>query len=131
MVTLCYSLQRTCFANRFSGWCQPYVNWFGLIFVTVIVCIQGYAVFLPGKWDLGTFFTYYTMIFVCILLFVGWKVVKKTKFVRPQDADLVWDKPIIDAYEESLDPPLGLWEDVWNSFLISIRMRTKSAASGV
>lgn len=71
------------------------------------------------------------MIFVCILLFVGWKVVKKTKFVRPQDADLVWDKPIIDAYEESLDPPLGLWEDVWNSFLISIRMRTKSAASGV
>lgn len=69
--------------------------------------------FLPGSWDVGTFFTYYTMIFVCIVLFAGWKIVKRTKFVKPEDADLVWDKPVIDKYEESIDPPLGIWQDTW------------------
>lgn len=117
--------------NR-AGWFQPYVNIFGLIFVIVIVVIQGYAVFLPGFWDVGTFFTYYTMIFVCMLLFVGWKVVKKTKFVHPRDADLVWEKPVIDAYEASREPPLGLWEDVWATARSTLRIgRQKRQGSGV
>ncbi len=110
-------------ANFYSGWCQPYVNIFGLIFVTIIVFVQGYSVFLPGAWDVGTFFTYYTMILVCILLFAFWKVFKKTKFVRPEDADLVWEKPAIDAYEASIDPPLGLWEDLWVTTLEILRIR--------
>lgn len=75
--------------------------------------IQGYSVFLPGNWDVGTFFTYYCMIFVCILLFLGWKIVKRTKFVKPAEADLIWEKPVIDRYEASIEPPLGLWEDMW------------------
>jgi yeast amino acid transporter len=69
-------------------------------------------VFLPGKWDVGTFFTYYTMIFVCIVLFGGWKIVKRTKFVKAHEADLIWEKPTIDRYEEATTPPLGLWEDL-------------------
>lgn len=108
-----------------AGWCQPYINIFGLIFVSIIVVVQGYTVFLPGWWDIGTFFTYYTMIFACILLFVGWKLVKRTKFVRPEDADLVWDKPVIDAYEESRDPPLGLWDDMWGTTLAMLRIKSK------
>ncbi|KIW99393.1 uncharacterized protein Z518_11381 [Rhinocladiella mackenziei CBS 650.93] len=114
-----------CRTLPYRGWFQPNVNIFGLIFVTIVVLIQGYAVFLPGFWDLGTFFTYYTMIFVCILLFVGWKLIKRTKFVRPQDADLVWDRPVIDAYEESGDPPLGLWEDVWTTTLAALRIKVR------
>jgi amino acid transporter len=113
------------FTDMCIGWGQPYLNYIGLFFVTIIVCIQGYVVFLPGAWVIGTFFTYYTMIFVCILLFIVWKVIKKTKFVRPQDADLVWDKPIIDVYEESIDPPLGLWEDIWTSLLATLHVRAK------
>ncbi|KAG4444041.1 hypothetical protein IFR05_000501 [Cadophora sp. M221] len=109
----------------YRGWCQPYVNIFGLIFVSIIVVVQGYSVFLPGNWDVGTFFTYYTMIFVCILLFGFWKIFKKTKFVRPEEADLVWEKPAIDAYEASIDPPLGLWEDIWVSSLEVLRIRKR------
>ncbi|KAF2098240.1 putative arginine permease [Rhizodiscina lignyota] len=97
----------------YYGWFQPWCNYFGLTFTTIIVFIQGYTVFLPGKWNVGNFFTYYTMIFVCILLYFGWKIVKRTKLVKPHEADLVWEKPIIDRYEEAAEPPLGLWEDMW------------------
>lgn len=85
--------------------------------------IQGYTVFFPSWWTVGTFFTYYTMIIVCTVLFLGWKLVKKTKFVKPLEADLVWEKPIVDAYEASIDPPLGLWEDIWGTTLTFLRIR--------
>ncbi|KAF2755980.1 hypothetical protein EJ05DRAFT_441696 [Pseudovirgaria hyperparasitica] len=104
-------------ALPYKGWFQPYCAWIALFFTTIIVCIQGYTVFLPSKtgFVVGTFFTYYTMIFVCILLFVGWKVVKRTKFVRPEEADLVGERPSIDKYEAMTTPPLGLWEDIAKS----------------
>lgn len=82
------------------------------------VATYGYTVFLPGYWNTGTFFTYYTMVFVCAVLFPFWKFLKKTKFVKPADVDLVWETPIIDAYEASIEPPLGLWEDLGQSLRI-------------
>ncbi|OQU94809.1 hypothetical protein CLAIMM_01105 [Cladophialophora immunda] len=114
----------------YRGWCQPYLNCFGLVFVTIIVFIQGYTVFLPGFWDVGTFFTYYTMIFVCAVLYVGWKLIKRTKVVKPHEADLVWDKPVIDAYEQGIDPPLGIWEDVWTSALDMFKIRGRKHNEG-
>ncbi|KAF1991754.1 hypothetical protein K402DRAFT_409351 [Aulographum hederae CBS 113979] len=113
----------------YYGWFQPWCNYYGLTFCSIIVIIQGYTVFLPGKWDVGTFFTYYTMIFVCIVLFVGWKVVKKTKFVKPMEADLVWEAPIIDRYEASIEPPLGMWEDVYASTLSLLRIKRNKGMS--
>ena len=40
--------------------------------------VQGYTVFLPGKWDVTTFIFSYTMIGGLLALFVVWKVVYKT-----------------------------------------------------
>ena len=40
--------------------------------------VEGYTVFLPGKWDVPTFLFSYTMIGVLPALFVVWKVVHKT-----------------------------------------------------
>ena len=97
----------------YKGWGQPYVAIFGLIFFTVILCIYGYATFYA--FDIGTFFTYYAMCFVCIITWTGWKLIKRSKFVKPEEADLVWERPKIDAYEASIDPPLGLWWDIFYS----------------
>lgn len=108
------------------GWGQPYLNIVGLVFTTLCVFLQGYTVFLPGNWDIGSFFTYWTMIFACILFFVGWKVVKKTKFVRPEEADLVWEKPAIDAYEATIDPPESLFKEVWHATRELLHMRPKA-----
>jgi len=51
------------------------------------------------------------MVFVCIILFVFWKVFRKTKFVPAATCDLVWERPIIDAYEASIETPPALWEE--------------------
>ncbi|KUJ22442.1 amino acid transporter-like protein [Mollisia scopiformis] len=96
----------------YVGLAQPYCAWFGLATMTFTVIMYGYATFLPGWWDVGTFFSYYTMCFVCPILYVGWKVVKKTKMIPPEEADLVWERPVIDAYEaNTLEPHMTFWEE--------------------
>ncbi|KAM0232135.1 hypothetical protein ACHAP5_010837 [Fusarium lateritium] len=82
---------------------QPYSAWISGVFLTGVVCTYGYTVLTPGGWDVGTFFTYYTMLFLAPFLYFGWKFVKKTKLIKPEEADLVWDRPLIDAYEASYD----------------------------
>ncbi|KAK8088444.1 hypothetical protein PG997_003405 [Apiospora hydei] len=95
----------------YVGWWQPWSGWIGGGSMTTVVCIYGYTVFLPGQWDLGTFFSYYTMVFVAFVTYFSWKLIKRTKIVLPAQADLVWDKPIIDAYEESLTEPPTRFRD--------------------
>ena len=90
----------------YFGWGQPYCAWFGLVTMIFTVTAYGYTTFLPGckcfrhwnpwyllmtdsGWDVGTFFSYYTMCFVCPILYVGWKIVRKSKLVKPEEADLV------------------------------------------
>jgi yeast amino acid transporter len=52
------------------------------------------------------------MVFVCPILYVAWKVVKRTKFVKPEEADLAWERPIIDAYEANVER--NIWLSVRN-----------------
>ena len=100
----------------YRGWGQPYVAYAGLACMVVTVAIYGYTVFLPGWWNTGTFFTYYTMVFVCIVLYPFWKLLKKTKLVTAEECDLVWERPVIDAYEAAIEKPLGIWEDLGRAF---------------
>jgi amino acid transporter len=97
----------------YVGWAQPYCAWFGLATMIFTVSCYGYATFLPGWWDIGTFFSYYTMVFVCPILYGGWKFWWKTKVIKPQAADLIWERPIIDAYEASiLEPHVSFIEEI-------------------
>jgi hypothetical protein len=51
------------------------------------------------------------MVIVAPIFFVFWKVLKRTKWRAPHEVDLVWDAPLIDAYEASfITPPVGFWE---------------------
>lgn len=52
------------------------------------------------------------MVFVCLFLYPFWKILKKTKLVTPEECDLVWERPVIDAYEAATEKPLGIWEDL-------------------
>ncbi|CAI6337840.1 unnamed protein product [Periconia digitata] len=95
----------------YRGWGQPYVAIAGIVIFSVTLAIYGYATFYA--FDVGTFMTYYAMCFICIVLWVGFKVVKRSKFVKPEEADLKWERDAIAAHEASTDPPLGLWEEIW------------------
>jgi yeast amino acid transporter len=53
------------------------------------------------------------MLILAFLTFFGWKIIKRTKFVKPYEADMVWERPTIDAYEATfMDPPVGFWREM-------------------
>lgn len=95
----------------YTGWMQPYCGYAGTIWMIVIVFVYGYSSFKP--WSVGSFFSYYLMLLIAPCIFTFWKLLKKTKFVKPHEADLVWERPIVDAYEESfISPPVGFWAEM-------------------
>ena len=99
----------------YYGYFQPYGAYVGLCGMVLVVFTYGYSSFTP--WSVSTFWSYYTMVIVSPVLFIGWKLIKKTRWVRPSEADLVWERPIIDAYEASfLSPPVGFWTEMLQLF---------------
>lgn len=53
------------------------------------------------------------MLLLAPVLFIGWKLFRRTSFVRPSQADLVWERPTVDAYEATfMDPPVGFWTEL-------------------
>ena len=66
--------------------------------------VGGYPVFLPGNWDVPTFLFSYTSVAVFPILFVGWKLYKKTKWLKPEEVDLRKDLDDIEEYERTYVP---------------------------
>jgi amino acid transporter len=95
----------------YKGWFQPYSAWIGLVWMVFVVFTYGYSSFKP--WSLDNFWIYYTMLIAAPVLFIFWKLVKRTKIVRASEMDLIWQAPNIDAYEQTFyDPPLGFWTEI-------------------
>ncbi|OAP59822.1 hypothetical protein AYL99_04824 [Fonsecaea erecta] len=94
----------------YTGYLQPFCAYFALVWLVIVTAIYGYTSYTP--WNTSNFFSNYTMQLFIPWLFLIWKIIKRTKWLRPQDVDLVWERPIIDAYEETfLDPPVGFWRE--------------------
>ena len=103
---------------------QPYSAWIPLVFLTCVVTCYGYPVFLPGNWAIDTFFTFYMMVLIDPVLFVGWKLIKRTKAVKPEEADRVWDRPRIDAYELAFNEPVtGFWKEILSMLTCGLRKK--------
>jgi amino acid transporter len=72
----------------YRSWGQPYVAYYGLIWCSVMAIVGGYTVFLPGYWNVETFIFSYFMVFLTPALFIGWKLIHRTKWHRPEAVDL-------------------------------------------
>ncbi|OJJ71461.1 hypothetical protein ASPBRDRAFT_56051 [Aspergillus brasiliensis CBS 101740] len=77
---------------------QPYVAYIALVSTFVMTFVGGYTVFLPGNWDIPTFFFSYTMIGVFPVIYVGWKLWHRTKFLDPTEVDIVTGVEEVDVY---------------------------------
>lgn len=66
--------------------------------------VGGYTVFLPGKWSVPTFLFSYTMIGVFPVLFVSWKLLKRTKFLKLEEVDLRGGVEEIEEYSRDYIP---------------------------
>lgn len=82
----------------YKGWGQPWVAWYALTGCLIMTFVGGYTVFLPGHWNVPTFLFSYTMIGFFPVLFVGWKLLKRTKWLAPHEVDLVRDLAEIEDY---------------------------------
>jgi amino acid transporter len=83
----------------FKGWGQPYLAWYGFIGCAVMAFVNGYTVFLPGQWDTPTFIFSYFMIGFFPIMFVGWKIFKKTRWIPALEADLKGEVEEIEEYQ--------------------------------
>ncbi|OTB13868.1 hypothetical protein K445DRAFT_319743 [Daldinia sp. EC12] len=102
----------------YYGYFQPYCGYIGLVWMIIIEATFGYSVFLPGKWNVGNFFAFYTMAIVSFCTYFGWKIYRRTRFVSPAQADLIWEKPSIDAYEAAHhEPPTRFIDELKSMFL--------------
>ncbi|CAH6723978.1 general amino acid permease Agp2p [[Candida] jaroonii] len=84
---------------KFKSWGQPYSTIFCITFLIIMVGIIGYTNFLPGNWDTSSFIINYIMVFINIFLVFFWKIFKKTKYVKPEDADLATGLEEIEEHE--------------------------------
>lgn len=49
------------------------------------------------------------------ILYIFWKVVKKSKLKEDSEVDLVWERPAIDIYESQAmidDPQISFWKEI-------------------
>lgn len=110
LLTVTYNFfRRACIAqgvdrndrNKFSfiGWCQPYLSIVTGFFMFSFMWIQGYTVFLPGNWSIETFLFNYFIIFLDIAVFIGYKVIKRTKLVKPENADITTGLAEVEEHE--------------------------------
>ncbi|PFH51754.1 hypothetical protein AMATHDRAFT_74783 [Amanita thiersii Skay4041] len=110
--TICYSYIRFYQALKAQGidrntlpykskW-QPFCGYYGCCGSIVMALVGGYTVFLPGRWDVPTFFFSYTMIGVLPVLFVFWKVFKKTEWRKLEEIDFFEAERLrVDEYEQA------------------------------
>lgn len=95
----------------YKGWFQPYSGYIGLGWMVFVVFTYGYSSFKP--WSVDSFFIYYTMLIAAPVLYLFWKVIKRTKVVPAAQVDLIWDAPTIDAYERNIvGAPVGFWTEI-------------------
>ncbi|KAK7697296.1 hypothetical protein SLS64_013684 [Diaporthe eres] len=95
----------------YKGWFQPYCAWVSLTFYICVTGTYGYTSL--RTWDAASFFGAYTMVILSPCLFFCWKIMTNSKMVKPEEADLAWDAPIVDTYEASFTtPPVTFWVEM-------------------
>jgi yeast amino acid transporter len=99
----------------YVGRLQPFCGWVGLVCMSLVCLLYGYATLRPP--DLAGFLFHYTMAIVDPILYIVWKLLKGTRIVSLQEIDLVWERPIIDAYEAGLEgQPSTFWAELGHLF---------------
>lgn len=66
---------------------QPWASMFGLFMIIMVIIFNGYTVFLDGNWSTADFIVAYITLVIFAVLYVFWKLWKRTKFVTLDNMD--------------------------------------------
>ncbi|KAH7068063.1 amino-acid permease inda1 [Paraphoma chrysanthemicola] len=95
---------------------QPYIAYTAIVYFTLIIVFNGFKVFTQTPWgpdQLTSFFTAYIGVLIYALLFVFWKVFKRTKWVKAAEADIWTGKAALDAEVWPEQIPRNIIEKFW------------------
>ncbi|VDC06580.1 unnamed protein product [Peniophora sp. CBMAI 1063] len=96
---------------------HSYGSWFALISIGIITFFKGFDAFLP--FTTSTFVTAYIGIPIFFALWVGYKILYRTKFIPAEKVDLVTGLRDIDEEEErflqeqEVKGPRSRWRQAW------------------
>jgi amino acid transporter len=91
---------------------QPYLAWFCLIFFSLVILFNGFDS-IAGGFKVDSFITDYIGIPIYFGLFLFWKVLKRTKWVNPAEADIFTGKAGLDAIVWPERKPRNIIERIW------------------
>ncbi|KAK2589428.1 Basic amino-acid permease [Conoideocrella luteorostrata] len=82
----------------FKNWTYPYGPWLSVFLNSFLVLIQGWSCFSP-EFDPVSFVSFYIELPIMLIMYVAWKAIKRTTFVKLDEMDLVTDVHTIDEAE--------------------------------
>lgn len=85
----------------FKNWTYPWGPWTCIILNCVLVLVQGWSSFSPS-FSAVDFVSYYIELPVMLVMYVGWKVIKRTEVVKLEEMDLETDR-----YYGTVERPRG------------------------
>ncbi|KAJ7343274.1 general amino acid permease AGP2 [Mycena albidolilacea] len=96
-----------------SFW-QPFCGYYAFIGTFIMAFVGGWTVFLPGNWDVPTFLFSYASLGAAPLLFIFWKVFRRTTWQRAEDMTFFEkEREQVDLYEDAYvaerHPPSGIF----------------------
>ncbi|KAE8366902.1 amino acid permease/ SLC12A domain-containing protein [Aspergillus caelatus] len=100
----------------FSFPLQPYSTYFTLGYLCIVVFFNGFDS-IAGGFNLPGFITSYIGFPLFFGFFLFWKIFKRTKWRRPEEADLFTGKAELDAIEWPRKIPRNFVERVWLAFI--------------
>ncbi|KAH0497559.1 hypothetical protein TgHK011_004857 [Trichoderma gracile] len=87
----------------FKNWTYPYGPWFAIILNSFLVLVQGWSCFSPS-FDGVSFVSFYIELPIMLVMYLGWKIFKRTKFVSLDEMDLETD---VHTAEEQVEEEKG------------------------
>lgn len=84
---------------------QPYTAWTSLCFFLLLLLTGGWSTFTKGNWSTETFISSYINIVIILVLYFGYKVVKRTKIVPLKEIPIRHFIEIANANPEPIPPP--------------------------
>jgi amino acid transporter, AAT family len=89
----------------FKNWTYPWGPIIAVVLNSFLVLVQGWSCFSP-RFSGVDFVSYYIELPVLALMYIVWKLIKRTKFVRASEMDLVTD-----VYtKDDVEPEKGGWK---------------------
>ncbi|WWC95930.1 hypothetical protein V866_002797 [Kwoniella sp. B9012] len=90
---------------------------YAMVMITIILFFSAWSVFLKGNWDTATFVTNYLPLWLFPVLWIGYKLIKKTHFVRTTEMDFVSGLDVVEAESYEEKPPKNFVGKVWAAIM--------------